>query len=40
MLKGGDIKGKDGVKFKVEVKEEDSVVKDKSKEGEVLDGEG
>lgn len=38
--KGGDTKGKDGVKFKAEVKEEDSVVKDKSKEGEVLDGEG
>lgn len=36
--KGGDTKGKDGVKFKAEVKEEDSVVKDKSKEGEVLDG--
>lgn len=37
--KGGDTKGKDGVKFKAEVKE-DSVVKDKSKEGEVLDGKG
>eukprot|EP00105_Crassostrea_gigas_P007930 XP_011422347.1 PREDICTED: E3 ubiquitin-protein ligase rnf213-alpha isoform X2 [Crassostrea gigas] len=38
--KGGDTKGKDGVKFKAEVKEEDSVVKDKSNEGEVLDGQG
>lgn len=38
--KGGDTKGKDGVKFKAEVKEEDSVVKDKSKEGEVLDEKG
>lgn len=38
--KGGDTKGKDGVKFKAEVKEEDSVVEDESNEGEVLDGQG
>lgn len=38
--KGGDTKGKDGVKFKAEVKDGDSVVEDKSKEGEGLDGQG